>query len=89
MGYRIAYDPSRKEKFYTTKSKRVPRWLIMAILTAGAIAVFGDHIAELLLPGDPQVTSAALSTLVEDLRAGDTFSDAITAFCTHIVENAQ
>ncbi|MBQ7340855.1 MAG: hypothetical protein IJW41_01635 [Oscillospiraceae bacterium] len=42
-----------------------------------------------LLPGDPDKTQAALATLTEDIRAGESLGQAITAFCQEIVDNAQ
>lgn len=88
MGYRIEYDSSRKHKFYTSRSKRVPLWLVAVILTASLFSIFGNNLKDLLLPGDPQITGAALNSLVEDLRSGEDFADAVTAFCTLVIENA-
>ena len=86
MAYRITYD--------TFKMKRVIKRKIGAgiwLVTAAIISVcfFANRKTDFLLPGDPQVTSAALEQFAEDLQTGQGLSDAVTAFCQHIIENAQ
>ena len=88
MSYQINYDPSRKRKFYTGKTRKVPNWLLVAVGVAAAACIFNKELKFLLIPGDPQVTSAAFSGLTEDLKAGGSLKDAVTAFCREIIDGA-
>jgi hypothetical protein len=45
-------------------------------------------VQEVLLPGDPAVTAAALENMTEGLRSGESLLDAVTAFCREIIANA-
>jgi hypothetical protein len=40
---------------------------------------------DLLLPGDEQVTSAALEGMVSDLRSGEPIGEAVETFCREIL----
>ena len=40
---------------------------------------------QLLIPGDPAVTTGAFSTMVDDVRNGQTVSDAIFAFFRNVI----
>ena len=90
MGYQITYDRgvARKRKLllHTVKQKR---WLIGIFLLALAI-IFAlpagrIWVRNLILPGNETVTVAALEGLAENLRQGQTFAEAVTAFCQQII----
>lgn len=90
MGYRIEYDTSGNAKFYSGQKRRLPKGLLAGIGAAGILAVIffsglGEHIRNFFLP---DVSEAALTALVEDLRSGESLSDAVTAFCEEVIENA-
>lgn len=91
MSYSIRYDSMACPK----NRKQLPKKQILA-----AIAVLGlvlcaigiklgylPFVSRVLLPGDPEVTAAALENMVNDLRCGDGLWNAVTAFCREIVEN--
>ena len=92
MGYRIEYEkigkiPVRKDK------NRIGIILgaLVVLLVLGAIAVktIGlEWVQEVLLPGDPDITAAALEGMVEDLRSGSGIVEAFKAFCEEIIQNA-
>lgn len=88
MSYQINYDPSRKRKFYTANNKRVPNWLLVATGVAIAACIFNKELKALLIPGDPQVTSAAFSALTDNIKEGDSLKDAVTAFCREVIDGA-
>lgn len=94
MGYRIEYGATMK-KIITSNTHKlctkkmmllfIPLSLILAVtLLWGRVEVVRDFI----IPGNSAVTEAAVSNLVNDLRAGETFGNAITAFCRVIIDNA-
>ncbi len=58
--------------------------VVMLLSATGYLEKFKEWI----IPGDAEVTEAALSTLVEDLKQGDSLDDAITAFCQEILDHA-
>ncbi len=91
MGYRIAYSSIGKRlKRNRKKSTAVVAVLVIMILVIGAIAVKSiglTWVKEVLLPGDPNVTAAALEDLAENLRNGESIGDAIRVFCQEIIEH--
>ena len=89
MGYRIKYDSARERKFLPIRRKKAPKWVIIGLILVAFLSIFGNRAKDLLLPGDPEVTGAALSTLSEDLKDGKSFADAIHTFCTTIIDNAE
>lgn len=95
MGYRIQYNPEENKKYPSKLTSDVrQRWLIgiaiAVMLTLGLAGLNkGQTLKTWLLPGDPEVTEAALSSMVENIRSGESVEDAVTAFCLEIMENAQ
>lgn len=94
MGYRIEYG-SQGELRKPLKSKRsysaIAATICVLALVAGAITVKHTGLTwvqEVLLPGDPAVTAAALENMVDNIKEGDSIADAVTTFCKEIVENA-
>ena len=80
MSYQINYDPSRRRKFYTTKHKKKPGWILIVAVVALSVTIFHKDLK--------QVTSAAFSDLTENLRAGESLKDAVTTFCREIIDGA-
>lgn len=44
---------------------------------------------EMFLPGDPEITAEAFSSMVEGLRQGEPVSDAVTAFCQALLTHEE
>lgn len=91
MSYSIEYDPE-KNKLYPQKSERKHKWLIIALVAMISLfflqKIDSKHVLKsFLIPGDPEITSAAFSSMVEDIREGDTVANAVTAFCLEIIDN--
>lgn len=91
MGYRITYGQN------VIKSKLPPdrrtvvlrKWIVSALAClALVLALSSKTVRHYLLPGDPVVTERALHELASDLRSGEKVSDAVTAFCREILDNA-
>lgn len=94
MSYRITY-PSFGEEKKQPPAKRgwtgVVSAALVAALVFGAIAVKNrglTWVQAYLLPGDPAVTAAALDGMVEDLRSGESITEAVKAFCQEIIAHA-
>lgn len=94
MGYRIEYG-SQGDLRKPLKPKRpysaIAAAACVLALVAGAIAIKHTGLTwvqEVLLPGDPAVTAAALENMVDNIKEGNSIAEAVTAFCQEIVENA-
>lgn len=91
MPYRIDYGhPSDKK--YPVPTIRSH----LLSLTAGAFTLFvlltgtfwpegREALRDLLIPGDPEITAEAFSTLVTEVREGEDLSEAVAAFCREII----
>ncbi len=94
MGYRIMYSPEDNAKYpIPIKEAGVRKWLLggitaLVLLIALSFSEVRRTALQWLLPGDPETTSAAFGSMVEDFRAGNTFTEAVTTFCREILENA-
>lgn len=91
MGYKIAYEKGGKVKFYTENNRKLQKKaatfsclliLVAVLIYAGA----GKYLRSFFMPG---VTDAAFTALADDIRSGEGISDAVTAFCMDIIENAK
>lgn len=90
MGYRITYENGviRKE---TQCKRRIKwkRWGIGAITAAMVItlALPGGRlwVRDLILPGDEEVTAAALEKMVANIRSGEPVGQVVETFCREII----
>lgn len=92
VSYRVIYG-SAKAKKQSRANRKLGAAIALAICTVCLAAVlkftgFADKIADQLLPGDAEVTRSAFSGMVEQLRAGQTFADAVTVFCREVIDGA-
>ncbi len=88
MGYKITYPPVGNRRY--PMHKPMPVWLLPAgIIGIGLLAItIYNGSANWLLPGDPEVTEAALHEMIERLTQGEAFGEAVTAFCKEIIAGA-
>ena len=90
MAYKIDYISVGKRQYLT--NRKTPQWLlptaVILSLSAAFLAITVQYgSTDWLLPGDPAVTKAALTELIENLKAGEQFGDAITAFCREVIQS--
>lgn len=94
MGYRIQYGETVKKEVLTeTTRNRKPLIGVIAGLIICCVFTFiisknADKLADFILPGNREVTKNAISAFTEDLREGESVSNAFAAFCKEIIENA-
>ena len=92
MAYEIRYDSVKAPE---TKTKASRGWVAavgIVLLIVGAMYLKSNWlpwVQDVLLPGDPAVTAAALDEMVEGLKRGQGVMDAVTAFCREILAHAQ
>ena len=88
VGYRIEYGKTA-EKFQIVDRKKKPFPVAVVaglmILATLMIPKSREVVRDLILPGDGAVTAAAIETLVDGLRAGESLGDAVTVFCQEII----
>ena len=90
MAYRIQYDQVKAPAAGKMDKRGWAAVMMVALAIAAAVTVkvVGlTWVQEVLLPGDPAVTAAALEGVVEDLKAGEGLLAALTAFCRYIMAN--
>ena len=90
MSYKVQYDPELDRKYPALgfKNKKLKRKIIVLSLSA---LIFGtvlarSELARYFIPGDPEVTTAAFSTLIEQVGKGENATDAIMTFCREIIQ---
>lgn len=94
MGYRIQYGQTMKKivvpEHNCNRKQTVafPIFIVSAVLVTVLLLGKVEAVRNFLIPGNADVTEAALAALVNDLRGGEPIGDAITAFCTEIIDNA-
>ena len=91
MGYRIVYHGSEAKKTQAKRKrfckKRIAIGVIVVLLGAViAIPKVRNGMRDLLLPGDEQITLAALEGMVADLKEGEPISEALETFCREIIQ---
>lgn len=87
MGYRIVYGKKEKKIIPIRKIGAVVAVIsaiILLLWPAGRSAV-----ADVLLPGDAEVTAMAVQTMVNELNEGQGIGEAVTAFCQEIIAGGQ
>lgn len=90
MGYRITYSNGIIEKklFRDRRInwKRIPViFATLAVAVTLAVPSGRLWLRNILLPGDEDVTAAALESLVEDLYSGESVGEAVQTFCREIL----
>lgn len=84
MEYGLGSPITRTTKHAKTKYKISPkRWIVLGLLVAlVVICVFTD----VLIPGDSEVTKAAINEFVNDIKGGEQVVDAFAAFCQTVLQ---
>lgn len=94
MSYSVFYSPQTKKKFPDKKETHVKWGRVIAVMVLicigiGIVSLYKSGVLrELLIPGEPAITVAALETLAENLQEGMPFQQAVEAFCGEILSYA-
>lgn len=90
MAYKINYGPARRiQKTGRGKRHRLLVWILVVVVLLGFYASgLRDKLVYWLLPGDPEVTAAALETMVQQIGTGENVGDAFSCFCREIIDHA-
>ena len=93
MSYRIEYGPPIPPQYLKKSSSKRLQLMTAAFLLLFTLFIrqfFPSGIQELrqlLLPETHTVTQMALDAFMVDLRNGEPLGDAVTAFCTYIINH--
>ena len=93
MGYRVEYAPVKKVRRVEKRTVGIPAMtavclLLFLLLVSGFWPQGSETLREILIPGDPVVTVAALEELAVELGAGEELDSALESFCRKIVAEA-
>lgn len=93
MGYRVDYRPIKKIRGAEKRRSGYPAmaallFLLFLFLVNGFWPRGAEVTKRLLIPGDPEITTAALGNLATDLRAGTSLSGAVENFCITILQES-
>ena len=93
LGYRINYEMENGIVVDTYTRKRKPFYkflagaLVVFLILFGIIIENNHALMQYLLPGNHIVTERAINIFVNEIKDGESFSDAVTAFCKEIINN--
>ena len=86
MAYKIEYQMQTIKKSQIKKKKEISVVLIAVCLIAAVFVLrFGAARGEMLLMGEGAVAKDAVEQMVADITAGESLTDAVTAFCMEII----
>lgn len=89
MGYVINYGCGTGVKTSAKKKRRMlpvmAGMVCLILVILGAMPGVRMALRDFILPGDGAETAKALQNLASDLRSGEELTDAVTAFCHHII----
>lgn len=92
MSYRVDYNPEMKKRYPTLSKirKQLPLkpLILSVVIIAGVYGIFSSGVLRWFIPGEPAVTTAAFSEMVEDIGAGEPVREAFLTFCKEIIVNA-
>ena len=90
LKYRIEYNvnskPSKSRTNHTLAKYLIPGLLAALIIVILAISPHQAKFLQLILPGDPTVTTNALQEFSNTLSRGESLSSALDVFCEAIME---
>ena len=92
MSYCVKYSPELGKRYPSVVKirRKFPVGVLFGVLffVVAAYALISSDVLHYLIPGDPAVTTAAFSLMVEEIGAGESVSEAFFSFCKEIVVNA-
>ena len=92
MSYKIQYSPETANlypKVSSRKQFRIKRWMTAVITVAAMLWIYLYGIPDFLIPGNPEITKSAVSTMVGEMKNGASLGDALTTFCKIVIDGAE
>lgn len=94
MGYLIQYGEYMTKEYIPDKKDRSGKrsvlvWIICGLILVGFfVSGTGAAVGRMLLPGDPDITEAAIENFAGNMSNGVGFLDAATVFCKDVLDGA-
>lgn len=89
MSYCVEYNPELKNRYPELKKPRVivpvGAFFCCILAIAALYIITTSGVLRYLIPGDPDVTTAAFETLVDEIGAGEPVREAFVDFCKEII----
>ena len=92
MAYKIQYSPdtaSRYPQAAVKKPVRIRHWMTAIVAIAAALWIHFYGVPDFLIPGDPEITNAAATAMMGEIKNGAALGDAVTSFCKMILDGAK
>lgn len=90
MSYCIEYNPELGKKYPKVKFKRhlpIKKLVYLLAFFLASYMLIHNKLYQYFIPGNPEATVAAFSTMVERVGEGDSMKDAVFGFCHEILLN--
>ena len=90
MSYCIAYNPELNKKYPQRKQIKqfsIKKLLLLTIILVISYGILQGKLYRFFIPGDPDVTIPAFSTMVDRVGDGASVKDAFVEFCQEIIMN--
>lgn len=92
MGYKIKYGQTVRKRTVIDRNSVFYKGAVLTFTLLGAVLVLylgsTGLLRQLLIPGNPDITQAAFTTMMSNLSDGMLLTDALTAFCQEIIQYA-
>lgn len=91
MSYKIQYSPETSGLYpqpVTRKPIRLKYWVCTMLVVAAALWMRFYGVPDFLIPGDAEITKAAASVMIGEIKSGVALRDAVTTFCEIILDGA-
>jgi len=93
MSYTVEYNPELRNS-YPMEHKRRRRLPVKALGVALVVIIIlytlnSLGVLRMFIPGDPVVTAGAFSEMVEQVRSGQTVSEALFSFFQNVIEGGK
>ena len=89
MGYIVEYTPQLRDSYPMKRrnKRKFPIWTLV-IITSLLVVLYSLNTTDILrfiIPGDPAITAGAFSSMVDQVRAGESVSEAIFHFFKEVI----
>lgn len=91
MAYKIQYTPEDNARYPKAKANNPFPWkgcLFGVCIVCSILLLRRYGIPDILIPGDPEVTTTAARNMVENLQQGSGVNEAVSVFCKEILRGA-
>ena len=93
MSYCVEYNPESKKRYPSVKTKqnklKIKMMLLLLFFSVVVYTAVRCDLVYYLIPGQPDVTVAAVSGLVDQIKAGEPMGEAVQCFMETVIQNGE